>query len=162
MLESTGFDNSTLVIQERPTDENLTCREMLSYIAQMAGGYVWEDDNGKISIKWYEEVDYGTESCLDGGDYADYDSGDTADGGDYTDYDSGDTADGGNYSDLTVRTVITKIGSQNISTEDVEITGIRVKMFNSSDDEEGILVGNTDYALEVSENPLINTTSIAE
>lgn len=160
-LESSDFPNSTLIISSRPEDENLTCREMLSYVAQLAGSYVWEDDNGKLSLRWYKAVDYGTESDLDGGNFVDDSGGDVADGGSFVDYSGGDVADGGNYADLAERILITRMGSQNIASEDVEITGIRVKQFNTSGDD-GILYGNDNYLLEISNNPLITSSAMAD
>lgn len=54
-LTSITFPNSDYVVTKRPTDENITCREIISYVAELAGCFARCDKSGEISIRWYEE-----------------------------------------------------------------------------------------------------------
>jgi hypothetical protein len=48
--------NSSIMISTKPA--GYTYREMIGYIASMAGGFACVDRTGTIVIKWYSDVDY--------------------------------------------------------------------------------------------------------
>jgi hypothetical protein len=50
-LKTTTFVNSTVSIPEKPVwDENTTCRDVISYVACLAGGFARIDRNGELEI----------------------------------------------------------------------------------------------------------------
>lgn len=56
-LESTSFLNSDYSVATRPSDSSITCREIISYVAQLAGCFARCNKDGAISIRWYENGD---------------------------------------------------------------------------------------------------------
>ena len=52
------FPNSGLLVRTAATDENTSCRDMLSYIAQLACRFVYADVSGTVLLGWYRETDY--------------------------------------------------------------------------------------------------------
>lgn len=56
---NTDFSNSNLVITSgNDIDENTSCRDVLSYIAQLACRFVYADVYGTVRLGWYREFDY--------------------------------------------------------------------------------------------------------
>lgn len=56
-MASGVFDNEDYVIQNRPSDETLTCIKMLSYAAQICGCFARCNNLGELEIRWYNEID---------------------------------------------------------------------------------------------------------
>jgi len=54
-LATASFPNSDYVVDERPTESSITCREILSYVAELAGCFARCNTDGEIEIRWYEE-----------------------------------------------------------------------------------------------------------
>lgn len=53
-LASTTFPNRDTVIAERPTDEAITFREVIAYVAQICGCYARCNTNGNLELKWFD------------------------------------------------------------------------------------------------------------
>lgn len=160
-LGTTTFDNASYTIQTRPADDALNCREMLSYVAQIAGCYARCNVDGALELRWYDTAVFEREDHLDGGrfdrqDPAKYMTGDDVDGGNFKDYSSGDTYDGGTFANMANYWHIYSLSSLTVSTDDVVITGIRVTAADGDDvDGETVLFGSEGYVLEIADNPLI-------
>ena len=56
-LTTSTFPNSTFSVAKRPEGDSVTCREILSYVAQLAGGFARCNTNGAVEIRWYAESD---------------------------------------------------------------------------------------------------------
>lgn len=54
-LATTVFPNSTYTVAKRPSDSSTTCREILSYVAQLAGCFARCNSTGAVEIRWYQE-----------------------------------------------------------------------------------------------------------
>lgn len=54
-LATTTFPNSTYSVAKRPSEDSITCREILSYVAQLAGCFARCNTAGAVEIRWYEE-----------------------------------------------------------------------------------------------------------
>nr|WP_297874314.1 hypothetical protein [uncultured Blautia sp.] len=52
-LQTVTFDNDSYVIQNRPDDEALTCRQMLSWVAQIGCQWAKCDEYGRLCFEWY-------------------------------------------------------------------------------------------------------------
>lgn len=53
-LASTTFPNRDTVIAERPTDEAITFREVIAYVAQICGCYARCNTDGNLELKWFD------------------------------------------------------------------------------------------------------------
>lgn len=177
-LSDTAFPGCHRIIPERPWDEELTCLQMISYAAQMAGCYAKVDGEGRLTLRWYDISVFEEPDKLDGGKLKDAATGDDADGGDFTDYAAGDCVDGGSFIDQRRYAHIYAMGSLQVATDEIVITGVRVMPYEEEDledgteedaestedateedpgdgTEEGALYGNEGYVLLISGNPLI-------
>lgn len=53
-LQTTSFANSDYIVPDRPEDENLTCRQVLAWVAQIGCQWAKCDADGKLNIGWYK------------------------------------------------------------------------------------------------------------
>lgn len=145
---------SNFVVEKRPDDNNLTFRDVIAYCAQIMCCYARIDKLDQLTFGWYDfSVLERLQKWYDGGNFEDYTSGDNADGGNFKDYSSGDAIDGGNFEELKTFHHLYSLGSQNINTDDVIITGINVK--GTDEESNSYLYGEEGYVLSIEENPLI-------
>lgn len=56
-LGTKAFPNSDYSVLSRPSGSSMTCREILSYVAQLAGCFARCNTEGEMEIRWYEEGD---------------------------------------------------------------------------------------------------------
>lgn len=112
-LATVDFMNNDLEIDERPADRALTCREIVSYIAQISGSFARINVNGALELKWYDVSAFEQEDVLDGGIFNNRIRYESIDGGNFQfdetshfeggtfdseiPYGSGDIVDGGDY-----------------------------------------------------------------
>jgi len=162
VLNTATFDNMDYIVQQRPEDKALSCREMVSYSAQIAGCYARCNTNGALELKWYDFDLLEEEDNIDGGIYdnaadANYETGNNVDCGNFTDYNSEDNYSGGMLEDVEKYHHIYRLNSHTIHTDDVIITGIKVTADTDSETKEYFLYGNEGYILTVEKNPLIQT-----
>lgn len=163
-LLSQTFANHSYSVGTRPDDSALTCRDVVSAAAQVAGCFARFDNLGRLSIGWYDLTAFEGEDWLDGGTFDDavpYASGDTADGGSFLDYSSGDDADGGGFTAPKAAHVFA-MAESTIVTDDVVVTGVRVTASSqvlpdggTGNQGETALSGTEGYVLEIEGNPLI-------
>lgn len=165
-LLTSSFTNSSLVIATRPTDEAITYREVVSYIAQLSGCYARCDTYGRLELKWYDTSAFEQEDNVDGGAFdvttePSYQSGDNKDGGNFTDYSSGDSVDGGTFlNQRQYHHLYDIMTTPTISTDDVVITGLKVSVVDSEGVETSSLFGSAGYVLEIANNPLISREQV--
>lgn len=164
VLLTQSFTNSDLIISTAP-EGNVTCREMVAYIAQIAGCFARVNVDGYLEIKWYNtdlfdsaghEVNGGK---FDTTNYSTYQTGDMVDGGNFINYASGDNADSGSFISLNNIAHIFKMQSQDIATDDIIITGVQV--IASCENPTTYFNGQEGYVVEISENPLIQSDGAA-
>ena len=58
-LATTTFTNYAFSIATRPVDTAITCREIVAWVAQLAGCYARCNTDGALELKWYYYVDFG-------------------------------------------------------------------------------------------------------
>lgn len=152
------FDAASIVwpdyeVKERPSDEALTFRDIISHCAQIMCCYARINALDRLEFGWYDfnalEI-----SGLDGGNFKNPESGDTADGGDFINY-GGDVVDGGTFQDNYRYHHIYAMGNKYINTDDVIVTGVRVSLDNEP--KESFLYGKEGYVISIDSNPLIQT-----
>lgn len=172
-LGTPSFPNYSLdatKVLEAPQN-NLTCREVLQYVAQMCCCYCKINTAGQLVLTWYDKSLINNIIDYDGGTFSTtttpYSDGCNLDGGHFNPWD-GDNADGGTFSDLRDRVFISQNFEISVSTDDVVITGCRVR--NNANDETGYDVTWVDstletthdrYVLVIDDNPFITSEAKA-
>lgn len=55
---SVDFPNNNLYVSDDYLDKNISCRDVLSYIAQLACSYAYIDKSGYVCMRWMNDTDY--------------------------------------------------------------------------------------------------------
>lgn len=139
------FDKYNFVVSNKP--EDATYRDVVSYVAQIAGYNARISNNDALELIWYDTTFMGMD-VLDGGNLYSYSESDTYDGGDFSNYEATILFDGGNFTDASPENV-TKVKSLSVSTDEIIITGIVVENENTRKSK-----GTEDYVIKVKDNPL--------
>lgn len=147
--------------------ESCTYREVIGYVATIAGCFATVDVEGKLSLRWFNTAALeNNENDLDGGTFDPWTTGNIVDGGSFNPWTTGNTIDGGDFIERRPVHYINKLRTQNIGVDDVVITGIRFSYDNEDDtvnqDRISHLVGTEGYVIEVEDNPFINETNWQE
>ena len=156
-LQTLTFPHRDFIVQERPTDEAITFRSIISWAAQIAGCFCRCDVYGRLELKWYNQQALETVD-LDGGSFSPWTSGETVDGGSFSPWTSGTVYDGGSFGDRDNIHHIFSRYSANISVDDVVITGVRVLEKTKEDDKDAIVTyqsGTDGYVISIENNALI-------
>lgn len=138
---SANFPNSDYEVAAMP--ENSTCRQVIGMVAMLAGGNAVVNGSN-VSIITYDGDALDIFDVLDGGSFSPWTAGDEVSGGTFSPWTTGTDEDGGTFADLANVQLFTDVFSQSISTDDIVITGIRLK---SGDDE--YLSGTEGYVIDV-------------
>lgn len=138
------FDNYNFVVENKP--EDCTYRQVVSWVAQIAGYNARISNNDYLELVWY---DIKSMDILNGGKFFSYDETDTYDGGDFASYTDTILFDGGDFTDPIPENV-TRIKSISVSTDDVKITGVMVKY-----DDVEVLEGEEGYCITISDNDFV-------
>lgn len=153
-LASNSFTNEDIIISN-PEDEDMTCLDAVSYIAQIACSYAQCNKEGALELNWYKKIP----ADLDGGLLEDYETGDVASGGTLEDYATGDIFDGGNYGDLsTYHHFYMLKDTPTVYANNTVISGCRI----GYGDDNVLSYGTDGYVIEIADNPFITTAEIAQ
>lgn len=57
-LATAAFPNSDYSVAKRPDSNTITCREILKYVAQLAGCFAKCNRDGDVEIRWYEAPEH--------------------------------------------------------------------------------------------------------
>lgn len=144
----TQFDNMNFVVQEKP--EKATYRQIVSWACQIAGYNAHIDNNGYMQLVWYNSALLEQYNYV-GGNFKTYPHDVVINGGNFTDYSTDTIISGGNFTDPMPEHIF-RIKSLSVSTDDVQITGVRV----IGDDKKEVLFGEEGYVIEISGNPFVN------
>lgn len=139
------FDKYNFVVNNRP--EDATYRDVVSYVAQIAGYNARISNNDALELIWYDTTFMGMD-VLDGGNLYSYAENDTYDGGDFSNYNEAILFDGGSFTDAAPENV-TKVKSLSVSTDEIIITGIAVENETTTQAK-----GKDDYVIKLKDNPL--------
>lgn len=176
-LGTQQFPHYTYSIPNRPDDEKLTFREVISWCAAIAGcfarmAFYPTANKSKLEIKWFnqsifEQRKQGTDGgVFDTDSTSRYTTGDTLDGGTFNPWNTGDVADAGSFTDERPFHHITSLYQHNISVDDVVITGVRttVKDDDTDSSRETItaLTGTEGYVIDIANNDFITKTNATE
>ena len=156
-LNTYTFPHRDYVVQNRPEDEAITFREVIGWAACIAGCFARCNRDGKLELKWFDQATLeGRTNVIDGGRSFNS-SGTLIDGGGFdTDY---ETIDGGNLSDDDGMHYIHSLYSQDISVDDVIITGVHITVKDETDEGESSTKefnsGRKGYVIGIENNDFI-------
>lgn len=162
--ESGSIEMGNYIVKTKP-EGSITYRDVISYCAQIMGCYARINHLGRLAFGWYDFSAVGS-GDLDGGIFdtasqEKYLSGDGADGGTFDDYSSGYTYDGGSFADMDTYHHFYDLYNKSINGTDINVTGIQITAKKDSADEK-YLYGTNTYALEIKDNPLIQTDTMQQ
>lgn len=141
------FDNYNFAVQEKP--ESTTYRQVVSYVAQVAGYNARIDNNGYMQLVWYKTALLDNFN-YDGGGFKHYPQNTIVDGGNFTNYSKGVVIDGGTFGAENPEHIF-RIKSIDVHTDDVQITGVRV----AGEEDKYSLFGEEGYLIDIIENPFV-------
>lgn len=162
--ESGSIEMGNYIVKIKP-EGSITYRDVISYCAQIMGCYARINHLGRLAFGWYDFSAVGS-GDLDGGIFdtasqEKYLSGDEADGGTFDDYSSGYTYDGDTFVDMDTYHHFYDLYNKSINGTDINVTGIQITAKKDSADEK-YLYGTNTYALEIKDNPLIQTDTMQQ
>lgn len=145
---------------------DINCREVLQYLAQICCRWCKINSNGQLILDWYDKNAIIGTGGYDGGTYntttTPYSDGDDVDGGTFA-FDDGDSVDGGEFDDLYYPAFITQHSSVDVSTDEIIVTGCRVRKNGGEEDSYDVINVDTElekehprYVLVIEDNPYIN------
>lgn len=153
LLGTTSFLNDAFTVQSKPTD--LTYRQIIGYIAMIAGGNARIDVTGRLRIISYDfEKLSDVLNIIDGGIYTPWNNPTELDGGTFNPWDEGDNVDGGLFTDRKEYHTLYNWSNIKVDTDDVVITGVQTTYTDAENKEHTIIYGEEGYVLSF-ENPLI-------
>lgn len=162
---SEGFPHYSYEIPNAPSsEESVTYREVLSWVATIAGCYLKCNPDGQLTLGWFDTTLLDeSASDLDGGTFNPWSGGTVYNGGTFNPWSEGTVYDGGDlYTDRNVN-YITKLWSQNIAMDDVVITGVTALVKDESEDATSDILtfstGTSGYIIEISDNEFITKTN---
>ena len=163
---SLQFPHYDYIVDEAPSGEDTTFRQVISWAAQIACCFARCNPDGQLEIKWYNTSALDTASeDLDGGTFDGgspyYTDGDSADGGTFNPWNTGSDYNGGNFSDVKTAHYISSVYTAQVSTDNVVITGVRVrkKLEDTTADGYAEYQNGTDgYVVVIEDNGLIQGT----
>ena len=145
-LGTVTFDDDDYVVQERPSDESLTFRQILLWVGQISVNYFYADEEGRLAIGWYD---------VDGADISEnrieksvlYDTSDDP------------ILDTQNSTIITtIESGLKHFTSLNVQLDDVVITGVRILHDVESDNGTETITyqaGEDGYVLSISGNKFV-------
>lgn len=159
-LQTYTFDNSDYTVDSRPSDNALTFREVIQWVAQISVKYCRCDVYGRLVLGWYDQSVFEKQANLSGGIFdsdTPYSTGDGANGGTFKPWNVGDGYDGGQFTDQKGFHHIYSISSMSVSTDDVVITGVKVEEQAKDNDSEQIthLSGMDGYIVSITGNKFV-------
>lgn len=166
-LNTLSFPHSTYTIQERPTDEACTFREIIAWAATVAGCYARCNRDGELVLSWFNVAALEDNSGTDGGIFDTgtpyYTSGDSVDGGSFNPWNTGGVADGGVFTEQIPLHYLSGLYSQNICVDETVITGVTAEV---EDPDAGAnkqkikySTGTDGYVILISGNPFFTKTN---
>ena len=160
-----SFPNYTMVIPAAPEGE-INCREVLQYVAQKCCCYCKINTAGELILTWYDKNAIIGITDYDGGSFmtttTPYSDGCELDGGSFMS--GGDNADGGTFLELQQGAWLTQNYDMSVSTDDIVVTGCRVRSTKKDDEYDELWVDATlelthpRYVLVIENNPFITAT----
>lgn len=150
---TTSFKNDNFIVSAKP--EGVTFRQVIGYIAMIAGGNARIDVTGRLKIISYDfEKLAELTRIINGGNYSPWNNPTELDGGVFSPWNTGDVADGGLFVERKEFHELSNWSMLKVDTDDVVITGVQTTYIDAENEEHTVIYGVEGYVLSL-DNPLI-------
>ena len=168
------YDNSLLeltnndyTVAEKPDGSNTTYRDVVAWVAQLAGCFAKFNATGKLEFKWFgDDILTAAQQGYDGGEFDPanpYATGDNANGGSFNPWNIGAELDGGALTDNGNCHYIGSLFSETIALDNTVITGVTVSAEREADNGRETVTatsGTTGYVIGIEGNKLLSADDV--
>lgn len=164
-LDTTTFPHSDYTVQTKPSEDSITFRDVVGYVATIAGRFAKCTVHGHLELKWFDttSLDDYYSNLVDGGTFDPWSTGTNYDGGTFNPWTEGDSYDGGSFTETNNVHYIHSLYSQNIALDDVVITGVYINVKDERENATSDIItkhsGTDDYIIEINDNPFITVST---
>lgn len=162
------FTNNDYTVAEKPDGSNTTYRDVVAWVAQLAGCFAKFNATGKLEFKWFgDDILTAAQQGYDGGEFDPanpYATGDNANGGSFNPWNLGAELDGGALTDNGNCHYIGSLFSETIALDNTVITGVTVSAEREVDNGRETVTatsGTTGYVIGIEGNKLISADDVA-
>ena len=157
--DASSIVNGNLIIPERPKDDAITFRDVISFCAQLMGCYAKINHLDALEFSWYPDTGIGIidAGVAKNGAYPSTD--DIIDGGSFSSMPE-NIISAGDISDTLAYHHFYDLKGKSINTDDITITGIQVAVYKEKD--QVVQYGSDGYVIAIEDNPLIQNSDIAQ
>lgn len=161
------FTNNDYTVAAKPDGENTTYRDVVAWVAQLAGCFAKFNATGKLEFKWFgDDILTAAQQGYDGGEFDPanpYATGDNAEGGSFNPWNIGAELDGGALTDNGNCHYIGSLFSETIALDNTVITGVTVSAEREVDNGRETVTatsGTTGYVIGVEGNKLLSADDV--
>lgn len=161
------FTNNDYVVAEKPDGSNTTYRDVVAWVAQLAGCFAKFNATGKLEFKWFgDDILTAAQQGYDGGEFDPanpYATGDNANGGSFNPWNIGAELDGGALTDNGNCHYIGSLFSETIALDNTVITGVSVSAEREADNGRETVTatsGTTGYVIGIEGNKLLSADDV--
>ena len=161
------FTNNDYTVATKPDGENTTYRDVVAWVAQLAGCFAKFNATGKLEFKWFgDDILTAAQQGYDGGEFDPanpYATGDNANGGSFNPWNIGAELDGGALTDNGNCHYIGSLFSETIALDNTVITGVTVSAEREVDNGRETVTatsGTTGYVIGIEGNKLLSADDV--
>lgn len=161
------FTNNDYTVAAKPDGENTTYRDVVTWVAQLAGCFAKFNATGKLGFKWFgDDILTAAQQGYDGGEFDQanpYATGDNANGGSFNPWNIGAELDGGALTDNGNCHYIGSLFSETIALDNTVITGVTVSAEREVDNGRETVTatsGTTGYVIGIEGNKLLSADDV--
>lgn len=161
------FTNNDYTVATKPDGENTTYRDVVAWVAQLAGCFAKFNATGKLEFKWFgDDILTAAQQGYDGGEFDPanpYATGDNANGGSFNPWNVGAELDGGALTDNGNCHYIGSLFSETIALDNTVITGVTVSAEREVDNGRETVTatsGTTGYVIGIEGNKLLSADDV--
>lgn len=161
------FTNNDYTVAAKPDGDNTTYRDVVAWVAQLAGCFAKFNATGKLEFKWFgDDILTAAQQGYDGGEFDPanpYATGDNAEGGSFNPWNLGAELDGGALTDNGNCHYIGSLFSETIALDNTVITGVTVSAEREVDNGRETVTatsGTTGYVIGIEGNKLLSADDV--
>ena len=162
-----SFTNNDYTVAAKPDGSNTTYRDVVAWVAQLAGCFAKFNATGKLEFKWFgDDILTAAQQGYDGGEFDPanpYATGDNANGGSFNPWNIGAELDGGALTDNGNCHYIGSLFSETIALDNTVITGVTVSAEREVDNGRETVTatsGTTGYVIGIEGNKLLSADDV--
>ena len=161
------FTNNDYTVAAKPDGDNTTYRDVVAWVAQLAGCFAKFNATGKLEFKWFgDDILTAAQQGYNGGEFDSanpYATGDNAEGGSFNPWNIGAELDGGALTDNGNCHYIGSLFSETIALDNTVITGVTVSAEREVDNGRETVTatsGTTGYVIGIEGNKLLSAEDV--